>query len=330
MPFTLIGSDGGYLKSPVETTSNLFSPAERIDILVDFSKMAPGEKVILKNSALWSAGGTYNFPDQEPTLGQIMQFTVTSDEGVKPQELPSQLNPTLAGDFPNLPAPTKTRILTLGEDLSVSPALPMHLFLDGQAWAAPVSETPELGSTEDWVLVNTFDTHNIHLHLAQFQLVSRQSYNVTAYWNDWIALNGYPFPLNHTTINIPSLDPYLIGEPILPEPSDQEWDDTIIVYSRQITVIRVRFAQLDGSNFPFDATAGPGYVWHCHILEHEDNEMMRPYVVIPASFAVSQELIIATVVLVIAIVLLIIGLKRYQSGSEKKHLPLHRQTNYPG
>jgi spore coat protein A len=318
MPFTLIGSDGGYLKSPISVTSMLFSPAERIDILVDFSKMAPGEKVILKNNALWSAGGTYNFPNQEPTLGQIMQFTVTSDEGVKPQELPSQLNPTLAGDYPNLPTPTKTRILTLGEDLSVSPALPMHMYLDGQRWAAPASETPEPGSTEDWVLVNTFDSHNIHLHLAQFQLVSRQSYNVTAYWNDWIALNGNPFPLNHITVNVPSLTPYLIGDPILPEPSEQGWMDTVIVYSRQITTIRVRFAQQDGSAFPFDPTVGPGYVWHCHILEHEDNEMMRPIILVNASNgAVLQNVIIAVVVVVVIFAFAFVGFRRYRSRAKK-------------
>jgi FtsP/CotA-like multicopper oxidase with cupredoxin domain len=312
MPFTLIGSDGGYLKSPVSITSMLFSPAERIDILVDFSKMTLGQKVILKNNALWNVSSP-KFPNQEQTVGQIMQFTVTSGESVKPQELPSQLNPTLTGDYPNLPAPTRVRILTLAEDISVSPAFPMNLYLDGQRWAAPISETPELGSTEDWVLVNTFDTHNIHLHLVQFQLVSRQNFNVTAYWNDWIALNGKP-PLNQTTINVPSLDPYLIGGPILPGPSEQGWKDTIIVYSRQITVIRVRFAPQDGSDFPFDATTGPGYVWHCHILEHEDHEMMRPYIVTQASIAaISKELIIVIVVLIVAIALVVIGFKIYQS-----------------
>jgi spore coat protein A len=323
MPFTLIGSDGGYLKSPVSVTSAIFSPAERIDILVDFSNMTPGDKVILKNNALWDVGGTYNFPTQEQTLGQIMQFTVTSDEGFKPQQLPSQLNPTLAGSYPNLPDPTKVRILTFPEDISVSPAFPMHMYLDGQRWAAPVSETPELGSTEDWVIVNTFDTHNVHLHLIQFQLVSRQSYNLTAYWDDWTALNGNSLPLNHTTINVPSLDPYLIGEPILPGPSEQGWKDTLIVYSRQITVIRVRFAPQDGSDFPFDPTKGPGYVWHCHIIEHEDNEMMRPYIITqPSGVAISQGLIITIVVLIVVITLLSIGIKLCYSRSRKNYSPV--------
>jgi FtsP/CotA-like multicopper oxidase with cupredoxin domain len=246
-----------------------------------------------------------------------MQFTVTSGENVKPQQLPSQLNPTLTGDYPNLPTPTKTRILTLTEDVSVSEAFPLDPYLDGHEWAAPVSETPELGSTEDWILVNTFDTHNIHLHLVQFQLVSRQSFNLTAYWDDWVALNGMP-PLNHTTINVPSLDPYLIGELTLPGPNEQGWKDTVIVYSRQITVIRVRFAPQDLSDFPFDATTGPGYVWHCHILEHEDHAMMRPYIVTQASTAaISKELTIVIVVLIVAIALVFIGLKAYQSRSAR-------------
>jgi FtsP/CotA-like multicopper oxidase with cupredoxin domain len=286
--------------------------------------MAPGEKVILKNNALWNLSSP-KFPNQEETVGQIMQFTVTADKGFEPKSLPLELNPTLAGDYPNLQTPTKVRILTLGEDVvSAGPELPMDLYLDGQRWAAPVSENPELGTTEDWVFVNTFDTHNMHLHLVQFQLVSRQNFNLTEYWMDWIALNGEP-PLNHTTVNVPSLDPYLIGEPILPGPSEQGWKDTIIVFSRQITVIRVRFAPQDGSDFPFDATAGSGYVWHCHILEHEDNEMMRPYIVTQASgAAIPQELIIAIVVLIVAIILVFIGLKIYQSRSEKNQIKLQQ------
>jgi len=317
MPFTLIGSDGGYIKTAVSVTSKLFSPAERLDILVDFSNVASGEKIILKNNALFNLSSS-KFPDQLETVGQIMQFTVTSDKGFEAKSLPSTLNPTLAGDYPNVPTPTKTRILTLGEDISVSPALPMDLYMDGQKWDAPVSETPELGTTEDWVLVNTFDTHNIHLHLVQFQLVSRQSYNVTSYWDDWIALNGEP-PLNRTTINVDSLEPYLIGQPTLPDLSEQSWKDTIIVFSQQITVIRIRFAQQDGKDFPFDATTGPGYVWHCHILEHEDNAMMRPYIITTTAASVtSQQLIITIIALVVIIVGASIGLRKYRSRSRQK------------
>jgi hypothetical protein len=83
-------------------------------------------------------------------------------------------------------------------------------------------------------------------------------------------------------------------------------------------VIRVRFAPQDQSDFPFDATTGPGYVWHCHILEHEDHAMMRPYIVTQASTAaISKELTIVIVVLIVAIALVFIGLKAYQSRSAR-------------
>jgi spore coat protein A, manganese oxidase len=225
------------------------------------------------------------------------------------------LNPTLAGDFPNLPTPTKTRILTLGEDIVTNgPEWPLSVYLDGQDWTAPVSETPELGSAEDWVLVNTFDTHNIHLHLVQFQIVSRQNYNVTKYWQDWTALNGVEAPFNHTTKNVPSLEPYLLGQPIPASESEQGWKDTLITYSRQIVTIRVRFAPQDGSPFPFDATSGPGYVWHCHILEHEDMTMMRPYILTQSTAnAVPQGIIIGLVIAAVAVIAVFLGLRKIRA-----------------
>ena len=274
MSFIQIGSDGGYLKAPVTLTSLLIAPAERADIIVDFSKLAHGEKVILENTALISSS-----PEQTQTLGQIMQFTVTGGEGSKPFDLanvPNPFNPTLTGSsFPTLPNATKQRILTLVEIMG-SNGLEEAL-LDGQTWSAPISEKPQLGTTEDWVIVNpTMDAHPIHLHLIQFQLVQRVALNSAAYTEKWTALNGDP-PFNYSTINVPSLTPYLSGPPNLASPNEQGWKDTIIVNSGEVVTIRVRFTQEDGSAFPFDATAGPGYVWHCHLLDHEDNEMMRPY-----------------------------------------------------
>jgi FtsP/CotA-like multicopper oxidase with cupredoxin domain len=259
------------------------------------------------------------YTNQPETVGQIMQFTVGNAKGFEPKTLPALLNPTLAGDFPNLPQPTKTRILTLGEDIVTNgPEWPLSVYLDGQDWTAPVSETPELGSTEDWVLVNTFDTHNIHLHLVQFQIVSRQNYNVTKYWQDWTALNGVEAPLNHTTKNVSSLEPYLLGQPIPASESEQGWKDTLITYSRQIVTIRVRFAPQDGSAFPFDATSGPGYVWHCHILEHEDMTMMRPYI-LTRSFAnaIPQGTIILGVIIAVVALIAVFVILKIRSRSKK-------------
>ncbi len=90
-----------------------------------------------------------------------------------------------------------------------------------------------------------------------------------------------PFPEDYTPKELP-VEPYLLEYPMDAPPNEQGWKDTIQAHPSQVTVIRVRFAPIDGSsNYPFDATEGPGYVWHCHILDHEDNEMMRPFKVIP-------------------------------------------------
>jgi len=281
MPFTQIGTDGGYLKSNVTLTELSIAPGERADILVDFSKLPVGTKVILTNTA--KAPTPRGAPADPATTGQIMQFTVVATTGTPPvafPALPAALNPTTlpGATFPTLPAPTKTRILTLQEVMG--PLGPTEILLDGQKWAAPLSELPAQGTTEDWVIVNpTADTHPIHLHLIQFQLVSRQPFQVKKYQTDWTALNGMA-PLMAPTVNVPSLTPYLQGKPVLPLPKEQGWKDTIQMYPGEVTTIRVRFAPQAGGTFTFDPKTGPGYVWHCQILDHEDNEMMRPYKVV--------------------------------------------------
>ncbi|HTY16029.1 MAG TPA: multicopper oxidase [Methanoregulaceae archaeon] len=276
MSFTQIGTDGGYLKSPVSMRQITLAPGERADILVDFSNVTPGTRVRILNSAVApSPGGDPPDPD---TTGQIMQFSVTNTTGFKPEVLPASLNPTLLGTFPNLPVPDKTRILTLYE-IEGSDENPLMVTLDGQMWDNPISELPKQGTTEDWDIVDTtMDNHPIHLHLVQFQLVSRQPFDIVNYTSDWIKLNGQP-PLMHPTI---SLDPsqYITGPKSGPQPNEMGWKDTIQMRTGEITIIRARWARQDGLQYGFDPTLGPGYVWHCHILDHEDNEMMRPYKVI--------------------------------------------------
>jgi spore coat protein A len=312
MPFTQISTEGGYLKSPAQLTSLLIAPAERADILVDFSNIPAGTKIVLQNFA-----GFQESEENAQTTGQIMQFTVTDEKGFTPNQLPTNLNPTLTGDFPTLPTPDKQRILTLID--VPGPNGPAAMLLDGQKWVSPISETPQLGSTEDWVLINpTTDAHPIHIHLIQFQLVRRQTFNISAYKADRTTLNGNP-PLNHSTVNVPSLSPYLTGTSSGPTPSEQAWKDTVTVNSGEAVVIRLRWAEQNGTPFPFDATAGPGYVWHCHLLEHEDNEMMRPYVVVPASQNVRVEVVaIAVIIVVVAILLVLLAFRRSRLRSREK------------
>lgn len=269
--FIQIGSDGGYLPHPVELTSLMLPPAVRADILIDFSKLTPGTKVIMTNDANTPfPGGTAPNPQ---TDGQIMQFTITNDTVIPPKKLPPVLNiiPTLT--------PNKTRTLVLFVIKENNKTV--ILLLNGQRWGSPVSELPRAGATEDWVIPNfTLDTHPIHLHLIQFLLVSRQKFRADDYRKDWLALNkdtppGAP-PYTTTPKELP-VTPYLLGDPVAPPENERGWRDTINMNPGEVTTIRIRFTSQDGSPFPFDPSSGPGYVWHCHMLDHEDNEFMRPY-----------------------------------------------------
>jgi spore coat protein A, manganese oxidase len=192
------------------------------------------------------------------------------------------------------------------------------MLLDGQRWDAPVSEKPELGTTEEWIIVNpTMNSHPIHLHLVQFQLVQRQTLDSTRYLDAWNALNG-DLPLSHSTKNVGSLDRYLSGQPIKPAPNEQCWKDTIQADAGSVTVIRIRFAPQDGSDYKFDPTSGPGYVWHCHILDHEDNEMMRPLIVVATSAQTSPLLFTAIIIATVIIVLGLIAFKLIRNRASKK------------
>ncbi len=280
MSFIQIASDGGYLAHPVKLTSLILAPAERADILVDFSNERCKTKIILENyaNAPYPMGDA---PDPN-TTGQIMQFTVINSHAENPNELPKTLN-----KITKLKTDSKKRTVVLFE--VQGPNGPQEVLLNGQKWSAPVSELPRISSTEEWEFVNlTQDTHPMHLHLVQFQAYNRQAFRTQDYTNDWIALNGEP-PLDHPTKVLP-VNKYLVGNAIKADPNERGWKDTIRVNPGEVTRIKVRFAPLDinpkltvpGKNFySFNPEIGPGYVWHCHIIDHEDNEMMRPYQVIP-------------------------------------------------
>jgi FtsP/CotA-like multicopper oxidase with cupredoxin domain len=199
----------------------------------------------------------------------------------------------MKGQFPTLGEPDYNRTLPFFEVMSEIDE-PLGVFLTGQKWEAPTTELPQVGSTEDWYLVNpTGDAHPIHLHLTTFQLLYRVPFDWETYTEDWITLNGEPpLPIDTMPTEL-SVEPYLTGPPEYPVASEKGWKDTIQTPPGYVTVIRVRFAPQEsptsgpcapapGINlYPFDPTEGPGYVWHCHIIDHEDNEMMRRTQVVP-------------------------------------------------
>lgn len=279
MEFIQIGSDGGYLPEVAPLRELLIAPGERADILVDFSKLEPGTKIVLENNANAPyPDGQGNFDSE--TTGKVMQFTVMDTCEEEPNKLPQKLNeiPVLKPNAPN-------RTLVLVE--AMMDGNPTGIFINGQKFSAPVTEMPLVGSTEEWEIVNlTGDAHPIHLHLVQFLIKNRQSIDADLYSADWMELNGMP-PLSEPTKILP-IDSYLNGPAIAPPPNEAGWKDTAVVLPGQVMRLTIRFAPqyvneedvMPGVNlFPFSPCVGPGYVWHCHILDHEDNEMMRPYIV---------------------------------------------------
>ena len=177
------------------------------------------------------------------------------------------------------------------------------------------SELPQEGTTEIWEIVNlTADAHPIHLHLVQFQLMNRQDFDVGKYtaayaatftgggWNTMgvppgpypvgVFIPGFGPPLDYNPSPAsggkyggnPDVTMFLKGKLAPPLPQEAGWKDTVIMYPGQVTRIVMRWAPTDiaagtapaSANFPFDPNGGHGYVWHCHIVDHEDNEMMRP------------------------------------------------------
>ena len=299
MSFTMIGADGGYLQAPVVTNTLTIAPGERADILIQFTQAMVGQKIILTNTA--KAPFPNGAPADKATVGQIIQFTVkaTTDPtwvngvtGVQTLEaLPATLNPTLgttAGAFPTLTAAsvTKTRYITLNEVMGA--AGPVMVVINGQHYYGTATETPTAGTVEEWVIINlTADTHPIHLHLVTFQLVSRQPFQAGKYNTAWLKLQIDPntglqlapaFPDWYVPKEL-NPTPWYQRAAILPTPTEMGWKDTLQMNPGEVTTIRVRFASQDGLPFAFDPTAGPGYVWHCHIIDHEDNEMMRPMII---------------------------------------------------
>ena len=170
------------------------------------------------------------------------------------------------------------RQLTLNE--SQGPDGPIGMYLNGHEMMDPATETPTLGTTEEWDIVNTtMDAHPIHLHLVQMQLLNRQAYDADAYMTVYEQANPVLPTANPVEV---SVGPYLLGAARKPDPNETGWKDTFRMKPGEVTRLLIRFAPQDntfGSSFAFDATASPGYLWHCHILEHEENDMMRPLLV---------------------------------------------------
>jgi spore coat protein A, manganese oxidase len=207
--------------------------------------LGPGERCDLVIDFAGHGGEHLTLAD---ATSDIMQFRVGKESAVPKAPLAASLR-TIAR-IPESES-VRTRELTLQEFDDVLEA-PMTHLLNGARWHDPVTETPAIDTVEIWSLINlTDDSHPIHLHLVRFQILDRRPFDVTEY-------------LVHRRVRY-------IGAAVAPDPTEAGWKDTVRASPGAVTRIIVRFEGYVGR-----------YVWHCHILEHEDNEMMRPYEVIPS------------------------------------------------
>lgn len=268
-PFIQIGSDGGFLEAPVVVHELLLAPGERADVIMDFTGKAEGASIRLTNSA----PAPYPGGDAvDENTAAVMEFRVVALQSPDTSSVPVSID-----TIPTLGPPDRVRTLTLIESEDPDTGQPVGVWLDGKRWGPPgsVTELPQVGSTEVWEIVNlTMDAHPIHIHLIDFQIVNRQLFDVDAYRAEYLAL--YPDIPTNMAMAIP-VEPFLMGAPTPPAANEAGWKDTFVVPPGMVSRLIVQWGPEPGGDFPFDATAEPGYVWHCHILEHEDNEMMRPF-----------------------------------------------------
>jgi len=255
-PFHHIGSEGGMFDAPVERKEILILPAERADVIVDFAGFE-GKQLVLRNLKL--PPGVVS--PASPHMPIIMQFRVgTSVTDPGPAIIPT----SLPGSLPDFGTPNRVRFITLEEVLD-DDGEPIRSVIDGLRFDDPVNIKVPAGNVEDWLLINlSADTHPIHLHLPQFQVVSRRPLDVARYQAalDEARADEGPNP-----------DPALFytGGPLPLQTDDRGFKDTVSANPEAVTRIRSPF------DLPPGVTGTQKYAFHCHILEHEDNDMMRPY-----------------------------------------------------
>jgi FtsP/CotA-like multicopper oxidase with cupredoxin domain len=296
LPFLQVGSDGGLLNSPVPLTTLVLGPGERADLLVDFSGLTSGELVEMGNNAPTPFPfGPRNLRKGGVPLRQIMQFRVTGEPGwVPPEPLAGMdlrpITPVVrlddAAAAPGVRVRSHSLVEIMGPDGPVM-ALLNNRVLHDEDYADP-AEAISPDSLEVWELVNTtVDAHPIHLHLVQFQVLDRQGFEA----EDYLAASGYETDDNGWLVPgtgphpAPSPTPYLTGARQRPPRNERGWKDTVVAPPGMVTRIAVPFGSgavaspiaARAVHVPDYDSGENDYVWHCHILEHEEKEMMQYY-----------------------------------------------------
>ncbi|MFJ7585978.1 multicopper oxidase family protein [Streptomyces sp. NPDC097617] len=274
LPFWLIGTDGGF-RAPLQMLNFLIGPAERYDLIVDFSGMPMGSKFTLTN---YHAPVHYpGVPGLGPEISEVMQFQVTKPlSGVDRSTPPKQLK--LPAVAPLEPAPGINR----REWVLYQHKLFSTMTFNAVPFMEPSQDFIKAGAQEIWEYVNpNHDAHPMHVHLVNFQVLNRQPIDAAAYQADyekWI--DG-----GRKAADKPVLANYFTGPPIPPDPDEAlSYKDTFKSYPE--TVTRIITDPWSPPMEPIAGIANSGtelpaeYVHHCHLLEHEDDDLMRRFTIV--------------------------------------------------
>jgi spore coat protein A len=251
VPFWQIGSEGGFLPAPVQLDQLLLGLAERADVIVDFTGLPVGTELYLINEGPDEpfGGGEpgEGFEAADPaTTGQVLKLTVvplaSRDTSVPPDQLTL---PT----FTPLPPATTTRRVSLNEEDSA--------VLEGVGPRA--------------ALLGTLDASGHPVHMGwDDPITEHPALGATEIWElHNFTEDAHPIHIHEVQFQVVDRQPFQDAPARPPERWETGYKDTVIAYPDEITRVKATF-DLAGL-----------YVWHCHIVEHEDNEMMRPYRVGP-------------------------------------------------
>ena len=252
--FQQIGSDGGLLVAPVSLRNILMAPAERCDIVIDFSGQTGKTLTLTNNAAAPYPNGVIGV--DAPAIPELMQFRVTLPlSGADTSKVPGTLGNI--SKFTSKDA-VVTRDITLEERLTPL-NVPLTSLINGKHYLDAVTETPKIGTIEMWRFINlTGDAHPIHVHLVQFQIIERRPFQVNYYIaTQTVGPDGVGAG--------PTGQLVFTGPAVKPDLNERGWKDTVRANPGEVTSIIAKWEHYPGK-----------FVYHCHILEHEDNDMMRP------------------------------------------------------
>lgn len=292
MRFWILGMEGGMLPAPVPSARVRLSPGERVDLLVDFAALEPGSTVELCNDEPPPLTASQRGARAMPLFCRFKVADGRGFTGAVPETLRG--GPRQPAGLEPIPPPQVQRTVTVMQLIDPSTGGTV-MSLNNLLFGDPDIEMPRQGAVELWNIVNVApEPHPIHLHLVNFRVLGRQSIDVSRY------TQRYPQPSIGTKW-APPADEFATSPLVPPEPWETGLKDTVVADPESITRIVVAFPTAERLGFDPDATfggqsaapapppadhaghamsapdpSGPlqGYVWHCHMLDHEDHDMM--------------------------------------------------------